>query len=261
MKKYLPAILLTFFGTLPAQAEKLPKGLTVDMIRSATQTYLSTEKTYQDAIHVLDCGETLPKQGSTDVILYYAFSKPTEQTLNRTTTHRLDRVVELYKHGYSKTIIVTGSGYPETGFAETEKAYLSQNGVQPEQMIMDDTSKTTWENIQHGLSIFEKEKVHSAIFVSSPWHINRILRMFEQQSKALKYDSHHFEIYWATYDQAKEDFDPKGKKEQVQVEISQTLKNALESGPKKICPLEASAVMNTTKKEAWLRPSLSFTTP
>lgn len=183
---------------------------------------------YARAVRLLDCGESLPATANpADLILYYAYGRPEEDELNSTTTHRLEKVSSLYANHLGRKIIVTGNGFPEKNLAKNGAKFLMERGVSLDKIIMDDTSTTTWLNLIHGIKIFENEGAKSAIFVSSPYHINRIMGMYEALTLANKESSPKIKVYWTSYDHQRDDIDPINKMNQVYVEIHQSIANHL----------------------------------
>ncbi len=90
---------------------------------------------------------------------------------------RLDHAIELFKQGTAPLLVVTG-GKAE-GDWTTEAAAASQyaigHGVPADRILMEDRGRTTLESLDGVADLFREHGLHSAVFVSDPTHMLRVL--------------------------------------------------------------------------------------
>jgi len=92
---------------------------------------------------------------------------------------RLDHAVGLYLDGVAPRLIVTG-GKAEgdrTTEADSGRAYAIDHGVPADAILAEDRSRTTLESIRGVAAIMADDGITSAVFVSDPSHMLRVLRM------------------------------------------------------------------------------------
>jgi uncharacterized SAM-binding protein YcdF (DUF218 family) len=90
---------------------------------------------------------------------------------------RLDHAAYLYDTGVSKTIIVTGGKATGDRFseAETGEAYLvEEQGVDPDNILMETEGTTTFESLENAWDIAEPRDLTTVLLVSDPMHSERI---------------------------------------------------------------------------------------
>jgi uncharacterized SAM-binding protein YcdF (DUF218 family) len=93
---------------------------------------------------------------------------------------RLDHAYDLYRHGYSHTIITTGSYGPDENFSEAQVSttYLVQRGVPMANIITDQGSSSTYASIQATSGFLKAKGWKAALVVSDGFHLYRVKRMF-----------------------------------------------------------------------------------
>jgi len=92
---------------------------------------------------------------------------------------RLDHAVALYFAGVAPRLVVTG-GKAEgdrTTEAAAGRAFAIELGVPPEDILVEDRSRTTLESVRAVAILLEANSIDSAIFVSDRPHMLRVLRM------------------------------------------------------------------------------------
>ena len=96
---------------------------------------------------------------------------------------RLDHALHLYKRGYSKAIITTGSYGPDPNFSEAHVAteYLSDHGVDPADIITEQASLTTHDSIRAASLLVKSKAWKSVLVVSDGFHLFRIKEMFADE--------------------------------------------------------------------------------
>lgn len=92
---------------------------------------------------------------------------------------RLDHAVSLYLAGVAPRLILTG-GKAEgdrTTEAAAGRAFAIELGVPPEDILVEERSRTTLESIRAVAELLEANDFRNAIFVSDRPHMLRVLRM------------------------------------------------------------------------------------
>lgn len=98
---------------------------------------------------------------------------------SRVFASRLDHAVALYFAGVAPRLVVAG-GKAEgdrTTEAAAGRAFAIELGVPPEDILVEDRSRTTLESVRAVATLLEANGIDSAIFVSDRPHMLRVLRM------------------------------------------------------------------------------------
>ena len=92
---------------------------------------------------------------------------------------RLDHAIELFHAGVAPRLIVTGGKQTgdRTTEAATARSYAIARGVPASAILAEDSSRTTLESIRGVADLMDDHDLSSAIFVSDPTHMLRVLRM------------------------------------------------------------------------------------
>ena len=95
---------------------------------------------------------------------------------------RLDRAIELYEGGKVDKLLLTGALSEEDSLSEAEagKRYVMSRGVREEAILMEEKSRTTFQNLIEARAVMEREKLGTAIIVSDPLHLWRAMRMADR---------------------------------------------------------------------------------
>ena len=90
---------------------------------------------------------------------------------------RLDHAIELFKQGTAPLLVVTGgkAAGDRTTEAAAARDYAIRNGVPADRIVMEDHGRTTLESLDGVADIFRLRGLHSAVFVSDPTHMLRVL--------------------------------------------------------------------------------------
>ena len=92
---------------------------------------------------------------------------------------RLDHAIDLFRAGIAPRLIVTGG--KQEGDRTTEAAsardYAIGHGVPTEAILSEDHSRTTLQSIRGVATLMHDEGIRTAVFVSDPSHMLRVLRM------------------------------------------------------------------------------------
>lgn len=94
---------------------------------------------------------------------------------------RLDHAIELYRAGVAPLLVVTGGKLEgdRTTEAAAARAYAMEHGVPGEAIIGEDRSHSTLSSIRAVATLLRDVSATTAVFVSDPTHMYRVLRMAE----------------------------------------------------------------------------------
>lgn len=92
---------------------------------------------------------------------------------------RLDHAIALFHDGVAPRLIVTGGKRvgDRTTEAASARAYAIAHDVPSEAILAEDTSRTTLQSIRGVEALMHKDGLRTAVFVSDPTHMLRVLRM------------------------------------------------------------------------------------
>jgi uncharacterized SAM-binding protein YcdF (DUF218 family) len=92
---------------------------------------------------------------------------------------RLDHAIALYHAGIAGRLIVTGGKQEgdRTTEAASARIYAIGRGVPPEAILLEEQSRTTLQSIRGVAGLMRDEGLETAVFVSDPSHMLRVLRM------------------------------------------------------------------------------------
>lgn len=92
---------------------------------------------------------------------------------------RLDHAIALFHEGVAPRLIVTGGKREgdRTTEAASARRYAMEHGVPEQAILSEDTSRTTLQSIRRVAALMRGEGIGSAVFVSDPSHMLRVLRM------------------------------------------------------------------------------------
>lgn len=94
---------------------------------------------------------------------------------------RLDHAAELYRSGHVKKVVVTGGvgrlgGPSEAGVGAK---YLAQNGVAKHDILEEDISRRTYDNLRNAQKLMAVDGLQTALVVSDPLHMRRAIAACE----------------------------------------------------------------------------------
>ena len=92
---------------------------------------------------------------------------------------RLDHAIDLFHAGVATRLIVTGGKQEgdRTTEAASARTYAVSHGVPDEAILAEDQSRTTLQSIRGVAALMRDERLRTAVFVSDPSHMLRVLRM------------------------------------------------------------------------------------
>ncbi|MEG6584607.1 YdcF family protein [Dendrosporobacter sp. 1207_IL3150] len=90
---------------------------------------------------------------------------------------RLDEALKLYSSGYAKTIIVSGGKGADEVLSEAQVMfdYLIIHGIPAQNILIEDNSFSTYQNLVNSHRIMKQNGLKKAIIVSNTSHIRRSL--------------------------------------------------------------------------------------
>jgi uncharacterized SAM-binding protein YcdF (DUF218 family) len=99
---------------------------------------------------------------------------------------RLDHAIALYHEGVAPLLVVTGGKHEadRTTEAASARAYAIDHGVPAEAIIGEDQSRSTLASIQAVALLLREAGAGTAVFVSDPTHMHRVLRMAQDAGVA-----------------------------------------------------------------------------
>ncbi len=94
---------------------------------------------------------------------------------------RLNHGIYLYQQGLAEKIIVTGGRAEgnQHSDAYTAKEYVLSQGIPEEDVLMEETSVITQENLENSKALMDENGWQSAIVVSDPLHMKRAMLLAE----------------------------------------------------------------------------------
>ncbi len=97
---------------------------------------------------------------------------------------RINHGIQLYREGYVDKILLTGGKAKDNAHSDAYVAmqYVLLQGIPREDILLEEESTITRENLDNAIAIMEKAGFHSAIIVSDPLHMKRAMLMVEEQT-------------------------------------------------------------------------------
>jgi uncharacterized SAM-binding protein YcdF (DUF218 family) len=92
---------------------------------------------------------------------------------------RIRHGIHLYQQNLAPRIIFTGGFGPEQTYSESQVAmnYAQQHGIPATAILIEETSRTTQQNLAQARDLMAKHNLQSAIVVSDPLHMKRAVMM------------------------------------------------------------------------------------
>jgi uncharacterized SAM-binding protein YcdF (DUF218 family) len=105
--------------------------------------------------------------------------RPDNNQINREFKLRLNRAVSLFEQGYANTVLVIGGKTGNNTHSEAELGvrYLLEQGVSSNNLMAEDHSRHTLENLHNAKRFFLKQPDQVAALVTSRYHLARSHRM------------------------------------------------------------------------------------
>ncbi|GAA0740980.1 YdcF family protein [Clostridium oceanicum] len=111
---------------------------------------------------------------------------------------RVKEGLKLVKEGYADYIIVSGGKGPGEDISEAEamKRYLLKKGLKENQIIKEDKSLTTMDNLTNSKKVMNEKGFNSTIIVSNKFHLKRASLM----AKKVDLDASYSGVYVKEYE-------------------------------------------------------------
>jgi uncharacterized SAM-binding protein YcdF (DUF218 family) len=92
---------------------------------------------------------------------------------------RIRHGIHLYQKNFAQHIIFTGGFGPQETYSESQVAmnYAQQQGIPSSAILIEETSRTTQQNLAQARDLMVKHNLRSAIIVSDPLHMKRAVMM------------------------------------------------------------------------------------
>lgn len=100
---------------------------------------------------------------------------------------RVEKAAELYHQGYGTYFVISGGiVYNDVTAAQLMKEHALQLGIPEKMIILEDRADSTYENADFTRQIIENYPIHSAVVVSSNYHMKRVKMIFDRDFKSSK---------------------------------------------------------------------------
>lgn len=95
---------------------------------------------------------------------------------------RLDQALQLYRDGYVRYLLVTGGlGEGKTlTEAEVMRAYLLEQDVPAEAILIEDKATSTYENLLFSQEVMKENGLETALLISHDFHLARAVYLAEE---------------------------------------------------------------------------------
>lgn len=145
----------------------------------------------------------LPKQVNFDYIIVLGAGLKDGLTPNKILSNRLDKAMKVFRKTMSSSYIVVSGGQGSDELvseAEAMKNYLIDHGIKNHEIIIEDKSTNTYENIRNSYEIIQKRKGRQQIaVVTSDFHVYRAVLLCKQFNfQATGIGAHTAFYYWPT---------------------------------------------------------------
>ncbi len=145
--------------------------------------------------------QIIPRKKDFDYVIIHGAGLLDGERVSKLLSDRLDKAIEVYRKDPSPTkLIPSGGRGPDESISEAEamKRYLLAKGIPQEDILMEDTSTTTLENLKNSKQILESRpgRRYTAL-VTSNYHVYRALRYCRKIGlKCTGIGSHVAFYYW-----------------------------------------------------------------
>lgn len=96
---------------------------------------------------------------------------------------RITKAIALFEEHRVHWIVLTGgspmAGYPSE--AQVGRRYCLQHGIPDSALVVEDQSRTTWENLRGARAPMARLDIHTVLLVSDPLHMKRAIAMARAQ--------------------------------------------------------------------------------
>lgn len=100
---------------------------------------------------------------------------------------RTSKAVEVYKQGRIKKLVFLGGGYGDSNISEDHIPEANKMrdlaislGVKPEDIIIEDKSTNTYENVIYGLEMLSNDNFDTLMLITSEFHLKRCMLLLKR---------------------------------------------------------------------------------
>ena len=109
-----------------------------------------------------------------DCVIVCGYPANDDGTISEILKSRVDEGISLYKEGYVKTMIMSGTNahnsYVE---AEVMKEYAMTQGVKEEDILLETKAKSTYHNMLYSKDIVEENHFTTCYVITNSWHLRK----------------------------------------------------------------------------------------
>lgn len=121
--------------------------------------------------------ENTPEPGRADCIIVLGANVNSEGDPSVSLLRRLEKALECYENGLAPCVIVCGAQGDDEPCTEAEamKKWLVEQGVPEEDIVEEDRSTSTEENLANAKAIMEEMGLESCIVTTNAYHLTRAM--------------------------------------------------------------------------------------
>ncbi len=125
--------------------------------------------------------QIMPRRRRFDYVVIHGCGLADGERMTKLLSERVDKAIEIYRRSRVKPVIIPSGGQgadEKLSEAQAMKDYLLAHGVPEEQILLEDRSATTRENLANSKALIDaREGKKRTALVSSNYHIYRCLRL------------------------------------------------------------------------------------
>lgn len=143
----------------------------------------------------------IPRKRDFDYVIIHGAGLIDGERVSKLLADRVDKAIEIYRKDPTPPFMIPSGGQggdEKVSEAEAMKRYLLEKGIPEEHIILEDQSKTTYENLANSKAIIEaREGRKYTALVTSNYHVYRALRYCRKIGlKCTGVGSHVAFYYW-----------------------------------------------------------------
>jgi len=108
-----------------------------------------------------------------DIMLVLGGGLKSGNKIGVSTAERLEKAVELYNVKKMKILVSDGSLYKKSPALQMFREYMIGKGIEPEHILFEGRSQTTYENFIYTKNMLANEKPLDVLVITSPYHQTR----------------------------------------------------------------------------------------
>ena len=142
----------------------------------------------------------IPRKKDFDYVIIHGAGLLDGERMSKLLKDRVDKAIDVYRKDPSPTKLIPSGGQGGDEMiseAEAMKKYLLEQGIPEEDILMEDRSKTTLENLKYSKEIIDsREGRRYAALVTSNYHVYRALRYCRRVGLKCKGIGSHVAFYY-----------------------------------------------------------------